>query len=376
MKSDRPERVVAHAPGRVNLIGEHTDYNDGLALAFAIEQGVTVVARRRADRQIRVQARDLGERDAFMLDDVLEPRAADATAADWRAFARGVGAELQLTGHMLSGAELDISADLPAGAGLGSSAALAVALAIALFALTGDPQPDSIELATLCSRVERVWLGAQTGLLDQLATLCGQPNRALLIDFRTFALMPVDVDLRDWTLVIVDSGSRHANATTSSPGAADGPDPRDRPYPRRRGDSPYNQLRAECEQARRLLAIDSLRDATLADTERLPAPLDRRVRHVCEENARVERMVQALACGDLSEAGRLLDASHTSLRDLCEASVPAIEHTVGRLKASGAAGARMIGGGFGGSVLALLPPDVAAPADAVPVRPAQGARLL
>ncbi|HXS44210.1 MAG TPA: galactokinase [Solirubrobacteraceae bacterium] len=341
------ERVVAFAPGRVNLIGEHTDYNDGLALPFAIEEGVTVTATARPGDELRARALDHdGERDAFAHADI-------GRAEGWRAFVRGTAAELLAAGHRVVGAELEIAGDVPEGSGLSSSAALEVALCLALLGLDGAEDADRVGLAQLCSRVENDWVGASTGLLDQLASLLGRDGHALRIDFRTLDIRPVPFALAGWTLAILDSGEPHVHAGSG-----------------------YNARRAECERARTLLGLSSLRDARAGDLGALPSPLDRRVRHVLAENARVEAAVRALEDGETSALGPLLDASHASLRDDYEASTDAVERAVGRLRAAGAAGARMVGGGFGGHVLGLFPPGVAPPAEARTVTPGDGARLV
>jgi galactokinase len=340
------ERAVAFGPGRVNLIGEHTDYNDGLSLPFAIAAGITVTATARPGGEVIARALDLGEEDRFELD-------APPRAGGWRAYVRGTVAELRAAGLPVRAAELEITGDVPEGAGLSSSAALEVALCLALLALSGAEGTDRLQLARLCSRVENEWVGARTGLLDQTAALLGREGHALRIDFRTLDVTPVPLALGDWRLVTIDSGDKHAHA-----------------------ESGYNERRRECADAAQRLGLDSLRDATAQDAARLPAPLDRRVRHVIEENARVDATAGALATGDLAAVAALLDASHTSLRDLYEASTPAVERTADALRAAGAAGARMVGGGFGGHVLALLPPGASAPDGAIEVRAAAGARLL
>jgi galactokinase len=330
----------------VNLIGEHTDYNDGLALPFAIARGVTVTATA-IDDGIEAHARDLDETDSFALAD-REP------STGWRAFTRGIVAELQDAGYALRPARLEIEGDVPRGSGLSSSAALSTALALALLGLAEAPPPEDLrDLAKLCSRVENEWVGQKTGLLDQLAALYGSADHALRIDFRTLDVRPVALELGEWRLVTVDSGASHTLAASG-----------------------YNERRAECEQASEVLGIASLRDATEADLPRLEEPLRRRVRHVITENARVDAMALALERGDLAQAAALLDASHESLRDDYEASVPEVEETVNRLKAAGAAGARMVGGGFGGSVLALLGPGTALPAGAIAVAPGPPAALV
>ena len=331
--------IRARGPGRVNLIGEHTDYNDGLALPFAIDRGVTVTAEP-GGTGIEARAADAGEDDAFPLDNT-EP------STGWRAFVRGTVAELRRAGHTVAPARLTIEGDLPQGSGLSSSAALEAALCLAL---VEDPG-DRVELAKLCSRVENDWVGAHTGLLDQLAVLCGGDGHALRIDFRTLEIERVPLDLGGWTLVTVDSGASHEHAGGG-----------------------YNERRAECEEARERLGLDSLRDAP--EDPDLPEPLSRRVRHVVTENARVEATIAALRERDLPRVGELLDASHASLRDDYEASVPEVEETVRALKDAGAAGARMVGGGFGGSVLALLPRGAARFPGALAVAPGPAARRL
>jgi galactokinase len=316
----------AFAPGRVNLIGEHTDYNDGLCLPFAIERGITVSA------------------------ELLPGAAVEELEGP---YAEGVAAELRAAGHEVPPVRIEIESDLPQGAGLSSSAALEVAVALALVELAGDPEPDRIELAKLCSRVERDWAGADTGLLDQLAVLLGTAGHAFRLDCRSLETEQVPLELGDWTLATLDSGASHAHA-----------------------ESGYNERREECRRACEELGIESLRDAGAADAEGLPAPLDRRVRHVISENERVEQAVAALRAQELEPLGPLLDASHASLRDDYEVSVPEVEDAVAACKRAGASGARIMGGGFGGSVLALFGPDATPPREAVVVRPGPGAKRL
>jgi galactokinase len=341
------ERVQARGPGRVNLIGEHTDYNAGLALPFAIERGVTVTAEARDGDRIRATALDLDESDEFAL-------AAPERTTGWRAFVRGTVAELRAAGYALRACRLTIEGDLERGHGLSSSAALETALCLALLAVAGEEEPaDRRELAKLCSRVENDWVGAQTGLLDQLASLCGEPGGAVRIDFASLDIASVPLELGDWSLVTLDSGAAHSIA-----------------------ESGYNDRRRECREACTALGIATLRDASAAGVERLPEPLSSRARHVLTENARVDAMVAALRASDLEEAGRLLDASHASLRDDYDASVPEVERTVAQLKDAGAAGARMVGGGFGGAVLALLRPGVVRPGGSLVVEPGPPAALV
>ena len=337
--------AVAFAPGRANLIGEHTDYNQGLALPFAISEGVMVRARASADGRIEALAVDVGEHDSFSLD-------SPGRARGWRAFVRGAAGELERAGARLRGAELEITGTVPRGAGLSSSAALEVALVLALLAVSGEAEPDRIELAKLCSRIENEWVGAQTGLLDQIASLCGVRDRALRIDFRSLDVRPVSLELGDFSLVTVDSGEKHMHAGSG-----------------------YNERRAECARACEELGVASLRDVTLSQVDVLAAPLWKRARHVITENERVDAAVAAVSRGDMAELGRLIDASHASLRDCYEVSTPAVEETVGRCKRAGALGARIMGGGFGGHVIALMPPDAGPLDGAVEVRPGDGARV-
>jgi galactokinase len=351
------ERSSAFAPGRVNLIGEHTDYNEGLALPFAIDEGVTVEAEAQppgpvAEERIVAHAAELGESDEFALSD---PPAADG----WRAFVRGVVAELGGAGFPLVGARLEISGGLPFGAGLSSSAALEVALCLALADLGSRALParakvvERIDIARLCARVEHDWVGAQTGLLDQLASLYGAPDSALRIDFSTLEIDPVPLRLDGWRLVLLDSGEHHVHASSG-----------------------YNERRAECAEACRLMGVGSLRQAAAEASEQLPEPLRRRAAHVREENVRVRLAVAALRADDLAAVGGLLNASHESLRDNYEVSTPAVEAAVERLRGAGASGARLVGGGFGGSVLGLFAPEVPDPDGVREFRPGAGAHLL
>jgi galactokinase len=350
------ERSRAFAPGRVNLIGEHTDYNEGLALPFAIAEGTTVSAERldptAGEPRIEAHAVDLGERDEFPLE---SPPPVDG----WRAFVRGTVDELARAGFPLVPARLGITGDVPTGAGLSSSAALEVALCLALLELGSGPVDvaslDRTSLARLCARVESEWVGAMTGLLDQLASLYGAPDTALCIDFRTLEIEPVALRLEGWQLVVLDSGERRSLASSG-----------------------YNERRAECASACELLGVPSLREAEAEpDSVRgLPEPLRRRALHVLGENDRVREAASALRAADMPALGRLLNASHASFRDNYEASTTTVESTVARLLAAGAAGARLIGGGFGGSVLGLFAPGVQPPAGTREVRPGPGAHLL
>jgi galactokinase len=344
-----PSELTAFAPGRVNLIGEHTDYNAGLALPFAIAEGVTVRARAMSQRRIEAAALDLGQADLFSLE-------APGRAQGWRALVRGLAAELVVRGYELPGARLEISGTVPRGAGLASSAAFAVAVALALSGLAGDSrltERGRIELAQLCSRVENDWVGVRSGLLDQLASLFGEHDSAVAIDFESLEIEIVPLALAGHRLVLLDSGEKHLNAASG-----------------------YNERRAECERACVLLGIETLRQATLDDARRLTSPLGDRVRHVMGENERVRSAVGALRSADWALLGDLLNAAHESLRDLYRVSTPALERAVERLRQAGALGARLVGGGFGGHVLGLMAPGDELPAGAFEVRAGGGARVM
>jgi galactokinase len=323
-----PHGSRAFAPGRVNLIGEHTDYNLGLCLPFAVAQGVTVTAELRDG------------------DEVVAPGLPDGDP-----YLRGAVAELRAAGMDLPGCTLAVESDLPQQAGLSSSAALCVSLVLALTALGGSESLAPAELAELCRRIENEYTGAETGLLDQLASILGEEGQAIRLDMRTLESRTIALDLGDHALAVLDSGSSRSLA-----------------------ESGYNDRRDECRRAAELLGVESLRDAT--DGSGLPDPLDRRVRHVITENRRVDAAVEAIERGDLETLGELLDASHTSLRDDYEVSVPEVERAVDACREAGALGARIMGGGFGGSVLALFPPGAEPPAGALPVAPCRGARVL
>jgi len=321
-----PDRARAFAPGRVNLIGEHTDYNGGLALPFAISRGIVVDGVACDDLVVRAHAVDLGERYAFAVSQRMR-------APGWRNFVIGMVAELSALDVSVGGAQLEIGGDLPSGVGLSSSAALEVALCLALLAISRVDANEIgwLELARTCARVENEWVGAQTGLLDQIASLCGEPEAALLIDFATVQLETVPLRLDGWRLVVLDSGQRHEHA-----------------------DGGYNDRRAECAPAAELLGVSALSEADADAAARLPEPLARRARHVLSENARVTAAVDAIERGDAADLGRLLSASHASLRDDFAVSLPAIDRIVDAAQHDPAVfGARITGGGFGGSVLVL-----------------------
>jgi galactokinase len=319
----------ADAPG-VNLIGEHTDYNDGLVLPAVIPQRVHVhLDPRRDDDTVRVQS------EGFPV--VTYTLRAERRVGDGD-HVRAVTWALLRGGNAIRGFDARVRSDIPPGAGLGSSAALAVALMRALreaFSLAIDDRA----LALLAHRGEVEFVGARVGTMDQLAASLGNLGEALFIDTRTTDLerIPLPSAL---ALVVIDSGIAHQHATGG-----------------------YNARRMECDEAARLMAVPTLRDATAADVARLARTrpdLAARARHVLTENARVRSFVSALRVGDLTECGSLIDASHRSLRDDFAVSLPEVDTLVELLRAEpGVFGARMVGGGFGGAVLAIAAPEAA-----------------
>jgi galactokinase len=331
------------APGRANLMGEHTDYNDGFVLPFALGQGVTAAAARNPDRS-GAGKRRLTLCSRQQPDDPVEvdlDGLAPGRVTGWAAYPAGVAWALEAAGHRVPGACIAIDSDVPAGAGLSSSAALECATALALTSLGGLDVPRA-ELVTIARRAENEFAGVPTGIMDQSASLLCRAGHALLLDCRSLesAQVPFEPAAAGAGLLLINTRAGHELS-----------------------DGEYGQRRAECEEAARRLGIPSLRDLTgLADTGSLADPvLRRRVRHVFTDNQRVLEVVALLrapsgaSADTYSEIGRLLTQAHASLRDDFEVSWPEADAAVEAAVAAGAYGARMIGGGFGGSVLALVP---------------------
>ena len=327
----RPPEGVWFAPGRVNLIGEHTDYNGGFVLPFALAAGVAVAAGRQACGTT-VWSRQRGGEPVSAPGGRLVP----GSVSGWAAYPLGMAWALASAGHRPGGTAIAINSGLPSGAGLSSSAALECAVGLALADLHGLAVTRP-ELAALASRAENEFAGAPTGIMDQSAALLCVAGHALLLDCRSGAAQEVALDpgAAGLVLAVVDTGARHAL-----------------------NDGRYAARRRSCEGAARALGVTSLRDladrteavAELADPE-----LRRRARHVVTENRRVLAAAALLRRGELAAVGPLLTASHASLRDDFEVSWPQADVAVGAAIAAGAAGARMTGGGFGGSVIALVP---------------------
>jgi galactokinase len=328
--------VTRRAPGRVNLIGEHTDYNDGFVLPMALEFAVEMAGRRRDVPEVRVHSADYRETVTFRVDRTLQRD----PAHPWSNYVRGVLWALAGAGVPLAGMDLAFGGDVPQGAGLSSSAALEVVTATTARALLGFDLhvPD---VARLCQRAENEFVGMKCGIMDQFVSLMGRAGHALFLDCRSLEHRLVPLELGDHVIAIVDSGVKHALVG-----------------------SEYNVRREECAAGvaalrRRFPGVTALRDATLEQLEACAAELAptvrRRCRHVITECARVLESVEALRRRDLARFGRLMNASHDSLRDDYEVSCEEVDLLVALTREiAGVAGARITGGGFGGCTVNLL----------------------
>jgi len=328
------EPRLYRAPGRVNLIGDHTDYSDGFVLPAALEQSTWIAAAARPDRRLRMRSLHGGPTAEFDLDDP-----APAPRHDWTDYVHGVAVMLQRAGHALAGADLLIDSDVPIGAGLSSSAALEIATGFALLGSAGLPI-DRTALALCGQRAENEFVGMLCGIMDQFISCHGSSAHALLLDCRSldFRLVPIAASVR---LVICNSMAHHQHAGGE-----------------------YNLRRAECERgvallAARLPGIRALRDVSMADlaahAAALPELTFRRCRHVVSENDRVLRAAAALEAGEVEEFGRLMNASHASLRDDYEVSCRELDVLAElALGIDGVLGSRMTGGGFGGCTVSMV----------------------
>jgi galactokinase len=330
--SNNPRRF--RAPGRVNLIGEHTDYNDGFVMPAAIDLSVFATVWPRDDRKLQIRSENFDDEIEFDLD-----QPSPARREHWSDYAVGVAVMLERAGHHLRGARLLLRGEVPAGSGLSSSAAVEVATACALVA-NAEVSIDRRELALICQRAENEFVGARVGIMDQFVSLFGAAQRALLLDCRSldYKLLPLPDTVN---LVICNTMVKHALASSA-----------------------YNERRAQCEAGVRHLAqfvpnVRALRDVTLDELERygrdLPAVVYRRCRHVITENARVLSAAEALEQHDLDRFGELMAESHRSLRDDYEVSSEELDLMVELAnKVEGVYGARMTGGGFGGCTINLV----------------------
>lgn len=325
--------LVVRAPGRVNLIGEHTDYNEGFVLPMAIDRALWISLRPRTDDQVIVHALDLDQAVAF------SARAPRRGGSGWVEYVKGVAWSLQEAGYVVRGWEGVVSGDVPRGAGLSSSAALELATARA-FCAASQFQWDAAQMAKICQRAENEWVGVRCGIMDQMISATARAGHALLIDCRDLTTRPVPLPT-EAIIVVLDTATQRTLT-----------------------DSGYNTRRKECEAAAEALGVRSLRDVQVADLKErggaLSGVLRRRARHVLRENARVLRAAEAMRGGDLVELGRLMDASHASLRDDFEVSTRELDAIVScARREEGCYGARMTGAGFGGCAIALVQRAVA-----------------
>ncbi|MFC8854614.1 galactokinase [Streptomyces sp. NPDC048405] len=329
----QPEGVWA-APGRVNLIGEHTDYNDGFVMPFALPHTAVAAVSRRDDGVLRLHSADITA-------DPVELRVADLTPGSdkaWTAYPSGVVWALREAGHDVTGADVHLTSTVPSGAGLSSSAALEVVVALALNDLYSLGL-RGWQLARLCQRAENVYVGAPVGIMDQTASACCQAGHALFLDTRDLSQrqIPFDLAAEGMRLLVVDTRVKHSHS-----------------------EGEYGKRRAGCEKGAALLGVDALRDVPYAELdaalERLgdEEEVRRLVRHVVTEDERVERVVSLLESGDTRAIGPVLVEGHASLRDDFRISCRELDLVVDTAVAAGALGARMTGGGFGGSAIVLV----------------------
>ncbi|QLK60486.1 galactokinase [Enterobacteriaceae bacterium Kacie_13] len=331
-----PATITIKAPGRVNLIGEHTDYNDGFVLPCAIDYETVIACAQRNDRQIRVIAADFdNEEDSFSLDEPILHN----DAHPWANYVRGVVKHLMLRNKDFSGADMVISGNVPQGAGLSSSASLEVAVGQALKSLYDLPL-DGVALALNGQEAENQFVGCNCGIMDQLISALGKENHSLLIDCRSLETRAVSMP-KNAAVVIINSNVKRGLV-----------------------DSEYNARREQCEVAARFFGVKALRDVDPAlffsIQDELDPVVSRRARHVITENDRTLAAADALASGDLKRMGELMAESHASMRDDFEITVPQIDKLVEIVKEviGDKGGVRMTGGGFGGCIVALVPEDM------------------
>ena len=323
---------VAFAPGRVNLIGEHTDYNDGFVLPMAIDRWTAIALRPRTDERVVLHSLDVGKSGEFSLRE-LSPGKVEG----WLSYAHGVAGALAETGVTLRGWEGVVASDVPMGAGLSSSAAFELAVARVFSALGGFAW-DGAKMARVCQRAENRWAGVNCGIMDQLASACGVAGHALLMDCRSLEIRPAPLDARV-KIVVLDTAKKRGLV-----------------------DSAYNERRSQCAAAAKACGAEFLRDVTAANLEKHRATMDalsyRRAHHVISENARTEDAFAAMGRGDLVALGALMNQSHESLRYDFEVSCSELDVMVEcARKEPGCLGVRMTGAGFGGCAVALVETD-------------------
>ena len=321
---------LVRAPGRVNLIGEHTDYNDGFVLPMAIDRTVWIALRPRNDRQVRVRSLDYDEMAEFSLDDLSKGKG-------WAEYIKGVANELKDTGYQLEGWEGILGGDVPKGAGLSSSAAVELAAARAFAAVSGFAWEPS-RMAQIGQRAENHWVGVNCGIMDQMVSAAAQAEHALFLDCRSLEYQHIPLP-ESAAVVVMDTSTRRGLV-----------------------DSAYNERRAQCEEAARFFNVPALRDVSPEEfnvkSGQLEQTVMRRARHIVTENQRVLDAVKAMRAGNALEVGGLFNESHASLRDDFEVTNEALNQIVDCAQAHPACyGARMTGAGFGGCAVALVKRD-------------------
>lgn len=328
---------AVRAPGRVNLLGEHTDYNQGFVFPMAIDAGIQIAGELNGTGRVNLYSLNYAAKESFLLEEITPSK-----SNTWVNYIKGVVWQFQKLGLQPQGADLVIQGNVPQGAGLSSSAALEVAAALLLDALHGWGL-GAVDLVKLAQKAENEFVGVACGIMDQFASMLGQKDHALFLDCRSleYEAVPLPLEKQGYAVAVVNSGVRRGLAG-----------------------SEYNTRRQQCEEAvqrlqNELPGVESLRDVSLVDlslVNQLPDPLARRARHVVMENARVQQGVTALKAGELEEFGRLLTASHKSLRDDYEVSCTELDLLVElALEVPGVLGSRMTGAGFGGCTIALVP---------------------
>lgn len=336
----RQPAMWIRCPGRVNLIGDHTDYNDGFVLPMAIDRSVWIAALPADEPTITMRSVDFDDTCSVAiapLTALTEPVPPEPEAAGWFEYVKGVIWALASAGHPIRGLRAAVGGDVPIGAGLSSSAALELAVARALCAVSRAPW-DPVAMARLAQRAENQWVGMSCGIMDQLVCAAGRAGHALLIDCRSLDIEPVPVPA-ELTVAVLDTASR-----------------------RELVGSAYGERRDQCERAARILGVAALRDADLTMLERHGDALDpmmtRRARHVITENQRTRQAAEAFRAGDAATLGALMNHSHASLRDDYEVSCPELDTMVDLArKQAGCHGARLTGAGFGGCAVALFDRD-------------------
>ena len=323
----QPQWIV-RAPGRVNLIGEHTDYNDGFVLPMAIDRSIWIALRKRHDSNVQVSSIDFCQQESFSLEHLKKEQ------SNWVEYIKGVAWALKNKGYKLEGWEGVIAGNVPIGAGLSSSAAIEIASALA-FSLTSNIEWDARQMALIAQQAENNWMGVSSGIMDQMISASGQAGHALLIDCRNLETQPAPLPSGS-VVVILDTGTR-----------------------RELVDSAYNERRSQCEEAAKFFGVKALRDVTIEQFETKKGQLDpliaRRARHIITENKRTTEAAQAMQDNDSVKMGQLMKQSHISLRDDFEISSKALDLMADLAQKHKACfGARMTGGGFGGCAVALV----------------------